>query len=78
MQPIILEHIKASNLSHTLLKQIGIVPDDTLRLTIEVEGKDEYDEWDLQMAEDANSGRLDTIADQALADFHAGKCDKFP
>lgn len=29
--------------------------------------------WDKQFEEDAKSGRLDKLADQAIADFHAGK-----
>lgn len=30
--------------------------------------------WDNQFEEDAKSGVLDALADQALADFKAGKC----
>jgi hypothetical protein len=30
--------------------------------------------WDDQFKEDAKSGNLDMIADQAIADFKAGKC----
>ncbi len=29
--------------------------------------------WDRQIEEDAKAGRLDKLADQALADFYAGK-----
>ncbi len=34
----------------------------------------EYDaqKWDAQIAEDATSGRLDALADEALADLRAG------
>ena len=31
------------------------------------------DVWDRQIADDANAGRLDNLADQALASHHAGK-----
>ena len=30
--------------------------------------------WDKQFEEDARSGRLDKLAEQAIADFQAGKC----
>jgi hypothetical protein len=30
--------------------------------------------WDKQFEHDASSGGLDRLADQAIADFHAGKC----
>ena len=29
--------------------------------------------WDRQLAEDAKSGKLDKLANQAIADFRAGK-----
>ena len=31
------------------------------------------DVWDKQIEDDAKSGRLDSLADQALASHHAGK-----
>lgn len=36
------------------------------------------DEWDRQFAEDAESGRLDEIAEVALAEHRAGKSTSFP
>ncbi|MFQ5639625.1 MAG: hypothetical protein ACE5IR_16700 [bacterium] len=30
--------------------------------------------WDKQFEKDAKSGKLDQLADQAIADFRAGKC----
>ena len=30
--------------------------------------------WDRQFEEDAKSGKLDRLANQAIADFQAGKC----
>ena len=30
--------------------------------------------WDSQFEEDAKSGKLDALADQAVNDFKAGKC----
>ncbi len=37
---------------------------------------DEFDAkaWDKQFEEDVKSGKLDQLADQAIADFRAGKC----
>ena len=37
---------------------------------------DEYDSkaWDRQFAEDVHSGRLDSLADQALSNFKKGHC----
>jgi len=32
------------------------------------------EEWDRQFEEDAKSGKLDALADQAIADFRSGKC----
>jgi len=30
--------------------------------------------WDRQVEEDAGAGRLDALADEALADLHEGRC----
>ena len=30
--------------------------------------------WDTQFEQDVNAGRLDRLANQAIADFRAGKC----
>ncbi len=37
---------------------------------------DEFDAkaWDKQFEEDVKSGKLDQLANQAIADFRAGKC----
>ncbi len=37
---------------------------------------DEFDAkaWDKQFEEDVKSGKLDRLANQAIADFRAGKC----
>ncbi len=32
--------------------------------------------WDTQFEEDASSGRLDKVAEQALGDYKDGKCKK--
>ena len=32
--------------------------------------------WDRQFEEDAKSGKLDQLANQAIADFQAGKCNQ--
>lgn len=31
-------------------------------------------EWDLQMEQDLQAGRLDCLANEALADLNAGRC----
>ena len=36
--------------------------------------KYDYEIWDRQLEEDAKSGKLDKLADQAISDFEAGKC----
>jgi hypothetical protein len=36
------------------------------------------DEWDKQMEEDARSGRLDRVAQEAIAEYRAGKTLPFP
>ncbi len=37
---------------------------------------DQYDQnaWDKQFEEDADSGKLDSLADQAISEFKAGQC----
>ena len=35
------------------------------------------DEWDKQIEEDARSGRLDRVAQEALAEYRAGKTTPF-
>jgi hypothetical protein len=39
---------------------------------------EEFDahEWDRQFEEDASSGKLDKVSEQALSDFKAGKCKR--
>ena len=32
------------------------------------------DAWDRQLQEDVSAGRLDGLAEEALADFRAGRC----
>ena len=32
--------------------------------------------WDMQLKEDASSGKLDKVSEQALNDYKAGKCKK--
>ncbi len=32
--------------------------------------------WDMQLKEDASSGKLDKVPEQALNDYKAGKCKK--
>ena len=34
--------------------------------------------WDREFEDDAVSGRLDSLANQALAEYHAGRCSSFP
>ncbi len=34
----------------------------------------EAEVWDSQFERDVNAGRLDLLANQAIADFQAGKC----
>ena len=38
----------------------------------------EYDseDWDRQFEEDVKTGKLDALADQAIADFRAGNCQE--
>jgi len=36
------------------------------------------DEWDKQIAEDARAGRLDHLAEEALAEHRAGRATPFP
>lgn len=33
--------------------------------------------WDKQIEQDANLGKLDALAAEALADYHAGKASEF-
>lgn len=34
--------------------------------------------WDHQIEEDVKAGRLDKLAEEALAEYRAGKCTPFP
>jgi hypothetical protein len=36
------------------------------------------DEWDKQVEEDASAGRLDHLAQEALAEYRAGRSTPFP
>ena len=41
---------------------------------------DEYRaaKWDAQIARDAEAGKLDALAEEALTEYRAGRCTKFP
>lgn len=79
---IMVDNVKANNLSSELLERLGIFPNAILKLAIEVkeEAKEnsKYDEWDLQMIEDSNAGKFDAITEQAWKEFEAGKCEEWP
>ena len=34
----------------------------------------DYQRWDKQLEEDINEGKLDALAEEAIADFAAGRC----
>lgn len=36
------------------------------------------DAWDRQIEDDVKAGRLDRLAEEALAEYKAGKCTPFP
>ena len=36
------------------------------------------DEWDLQIEDDVKAGRLDALAREALAEYHAGRTGPLP
>lgn len=36
------------------------------------------DEWDRQIEDDVNAGRLDQLGEEALAEFRAGRTKAFP
>ena len=41
--------------------------------------KDQFeDAWDRQIEEDVKAGRLDALAREALAEYHAGRTQPFP
>jgi hypothetical protein len=41
--------------------------------------KERFDEeWDRQIEEDVKAGKLDGLAQEALAEYHAGRTEPFP
>jgi hypothetical protein len=36
----------------------------------------DYQRWDEQLEQDINEGKLDALAEEAIADFAAGRCRK--
>jgi len=48
-----------------------------LRLVAWMRGRFE-DEWDRQIEEDVKAGNLDKFAQEALAEYHAGRTKAFP
>ena len=55
----------------------GLPRDQFLRLLTWVRGRLE-DEWDRQIEEDVKAGRLDKFAQEALAEYRAGRSTAFP
>jgi len=52
-------------------------PDQFYRLLAWVKEKFE-DEWDRQIEDDVKAGRLDRLAEEALAEYRAGRTRAFP
>ena len=57
-------------------KEISQLPPDQLREFREWYEKFDSDAWDEQIKNDASSGRLDSLADAAIAEHRAGKSRK--
>lgn len=55
---------------------ISRLPKDQLKRFREWYEKFDADEWDAQIEKDTLSGKLDAIAEQAMADHQAGKSRK--
>ena len=55
----------------------GLAPEDFFRLHAWMKQRFE-DQWDRQMREDAEAGRLDHLAEEALTEYHAGGTKPFP
>ncbi len=57
---------------------IGELPrNDFFELISWIKGQFE-DEWDRQIEDDVKAGRLDHLAREALAEYHAGRTRPFP
>ncbi len=48
-----------------------------IRMLLDSMAEADADAWDRQIEEDARNGKLDKLADEALADFRAGRCREF-
>lgn len=55
----------------------GLAQEDFFRLHAWMKQRFE-DQWDRQMREDADAGRLDRLAEEALAEYQAGGTRPFP
>ncbi len=53
---------------------IARLPKNELAVLREWFDKFDAQKWDKQFENDVQSGRLDDLANKAIADFHAGKC----
>lgn len=65
-----------SNTVEEIEKAIARLPREQLKVFRAWYEKFDSDAWDQQMEEDAHSGKLDTLAQSAIADHQAGRSKK--
>jgi hypothetical protein len=54
---------------------LNLSPEEFRRLTDWLARLDQ-DQWDAELARDVSDGKLEALADEAVADFKAGRCRK--
>jgi len=52
---------------------LNLSPEEFRRLTDWLAGLDQ-DQWDAELAKDVSDGKLKPLADEAVAEFKAGRC----
>lgn len=63
---------------HEIQAAIGQLPQDQISHLIAWIKNRFEDEWDRQIEDDANEGRLDHLVREALVDYHTGLTQPFP
>jgi len=59
-----------------IIENIKKLPENDLKILLEWIENFEQELWDKEFERDVSRGKLDRLAEQAIRDFHAGKCRK--
>jgi len=61
---------------HEIIENIKKLPENELKILLEWIENFEQELWDKEFERDVKQGKLEKLAEQAIKDFRAGKCQE--